>query len=49
MKSGEVVEKIWKCMICLRRFCFVKGAARHNLKVHNDQSRFEDVKVFGRF
>jgi len=40
------IPKKWRCMICLREFCYVKGAARHNMKAHQDHARFEDIRRF---
>lgn len=43
LNMGRKFEKKWKCKICLRQFCFVKGAARHNILAHQDQARFEQI------
>jgi hypothetical protein len=35
--------KRWQCCVCNRKFCYINGACKHNLKKHENKAKFREI------
>jgi hypothetical protein len=43
VKKGTLVKKRWECLVCLKKYCYLGRAYKHNRNKHEFMAKFKEL------